>query len=147
MQDDKVIYGATIGLAAGVVKNLLNIALQWLHLIDSHFCNYAAGMFMKEAEVNTPAGIVAGYLADFTLSMILGVVFVYYMVFTGMRRPLLKGLIFGVAVWFLIYGGLTALGITCYRETHAVHGLIQFVLHVVFGLSLGVLVRKRIDDM
>lgn len=143
MLDDKSIFGAAIGLAAGVVKDLLNLALLWLRLIDSHYFHYAAGMLVKKRELHSVAGLIAGGLADFTLSMILGIVFVFLLAATGKRHAAVKGLIFGVAVWFSIYGGLTAFGVTCFQETPAAHDLVQFAVHAVFGLSLGMLAKWR----
>ncbi|MGE5529536.1 MAG: hypothetical protein ACM3X6_10405 [Patescibacteria group bacterium] len=146
MTEDRVIHGAAVGLAAGLFKNLLNLLLQRLGLIVNPICHYAAGMFLPRSEVCTPAGIAVGWLADLILSAILGIFFLYYLAGTGSRCPVIKGAIFGAAGWFALYGGLTKLGITCVRDDRAVYSLIQFALHVIFGLSLGLLVRWRTSN-
>ena len=135
--------GIDSGLAGSLVKNLVAFILEQLKLIDCVFCEMAGGLFLGNPvyQGSRFLATLIGYLADSTLSIILGVSFVYFIEGTGNRFLVIKGVSFGAVVWFLIFGGVMSFGVSPVRETHPVHILLLFLLHLIFGLSLGLTVE------
>ena len=143
---DKLIFGSFIGLVAGLLKDLLTLIFYQLKILDGLFCHFAGGMFFRFSALDLTSPewplLVIGYLGDLTLSGILGVIFVYLVKTTGPRYIILKGIFYGAAVWFAIFGGVLALGISKVQEKQPVHTLIMFFVHLLFGYVLGLLLTK-----
>ncbi|MGE5559220.1 MAG: hypothetical protein ACM3WV_11540 [Bacillota bacterium] len=144
MIKDKLVLGMILGAVANLVKCLLSIFLFFSGALDCLFCHMAAGMFFRDISLSSfPfAALLVGFCADFILGAFLGVFFIYLLHFTGPRFFLSKGFGYGGAVWFLFTGGLMSLGITSIMESHPWHSLILLLLHILYGMLLGILAQK-----
>jgi hypothetical protein len=87
--------------------------------------------------------MIIGFLASMALAVFLGIAFVYLIDWTGARFIKSKGVLFGLIIWLIIYGGIRAgLHISFLQDYNPTHTLIQLLIHLVFGYILGVIVTK-----
>ena len=88
---DRVLLGVLAGLGGGLVKNAVSELLIRRNLAEYGGPARAAGMLVPAHKITTPRGRIVGWLADTTISGMLGVASVYALSFTGkgslQRRP------------------------------------------------------------
>ena len=113
-------------------------------LIKFTLDQFAGSMIIRDKEALMSGwGQIIGFLAGAALCIILGVIFVYLIELTGFQGFILKGSIYGFVLWFLIYGGVkSGLNISYLQDYDPQHAFFSILLHLIFGLSLGIIVLK-----
>jgi hypothetical protein len=142
MIKNKVYLGAFAGLAAAVVKDGIDQILNSLKIIKILFAHYAAGVFIGAMETKLWLGVAVGYLIDFGLSALLGIIFVFLLEKTKPTHLLFQGFLFGVAMFICIYGALLSFGISSVRERPLGDVILMIFIHIIYGLALGLFVLK-----
>jgi hypothetical protein len=142
MFKNKVYLGVFAGLAATVVKDLLNQVLFSAKVVKVLFAQYAAGVFIRAMETKSLFGIVAGYFIDFGLSALLGIIFVFLLEKTKPAHLLFQGFLYGIALFISIYGALLSFGISFVKERPLLDVVLMFFIHLLYGLVLGLFVQK-----
>lgn len=142
--DDLLLVGAFSGLLADGTMDLMEIGLMRLKIIHYPLDVMAAGMIIRHpGYLKTFSGYLVGYLAGAALSMLIGIAFVYLMKKAGHQWLILKGMVFGWIIWFLIYGGVAAgLRLTLLYDPTPSQALLQMVFHLVFGGLLAIAAIK-----
>lgn len=100
-----------------------------------NFGQIAAGYFVKEEVVSNSIAVVTGYIADYILAMLLGVVIVYVFRIMGRDYAVFKGLLFGGISYIFLYGVAMALNFTRVSLLTPLPNLVLLVPHVVFGAT------------
>jgi hypothetical protein len=143
---DKLVLGPLAGIIADIIQDLFQFGLEKLNLIKFSLDNIAGSMFIRVSNTSIVTGYwgnIVGTLAGIALSIILGITFVYLIKLSGFRFVISKGLLYGLILWFLIYGGIrAALHISYLQDYDPFHTLIQLLVHLLFGLSIGIVVAK-----
>jgi hypothetical protein len=143
---DKLVLGSLAGIIADIIQDLFQLGLEKLNLIKYSLDNFAGSMFIRVSytSINTGhLGLIVGILSGAALSIILGITFVYIIELSGFRFIITKGLLYGFMLWFIIYGGIrAALHIGYLPDYDPFHALIFVLVHLLFGLSLGIVVAK-----
>ena len=141
---DKLLLGALAGALSDIAMNLLEVVFQKTGLIRYTLDQFAGSMFIRDkTELLTFLGGIIGFMAGAALCMILGVVFVYLIYFSGFRAVVVKGLLYGFVLWFLIYGGFkSGMHISYLQDYNSLHIVTSVLVHLVFGLSLGLIVVR-----
>lgn len=131
---DRVLLGVLSGLGGGAVKNVISEFLISRGLTEYGGPARAAGMLVPAHKITTKRGRLVGWIADATISGILGVACVYALSATGKEKAPLKGaLISGGAAWTALYGALGAMGMTQVQDPAPKTVLSEFLVHTVYG--------------
>lgn len=139
---DTPLFGACIGAAASLGKDLFSYLLSFFGLSGHYFWELAAGMFISLEVISEPSSVVIGLLANLIVGALLGILFLYLLKMTGVRFIITKGLLFGLFVWVAVYGVLRAWHITSVAKDRPVHVLFAVLAHLAFGLLLGLLAHR-----
>jgi hypothetical protein len=142
MFNNRVFLGVFAGLAATLVKDVLNQTLYSLKIIKILFAQYAAGVFVSAMEAKSLPGIVVGYFIDFGLSALLGIIFVFLLEKTKPNHLLFQGVMFGIALFLSLYGALLSFGLSSVKERPLMDVVLMIFIHLIFGIVLGLFVRK-----
>ena len=141
MFKDAILVGTIAGLATNLLKNSLAWIWCRLHLLDYFTSDFAASLFIKPNAIQTLSGQIIGLAADFIVSAILGISFVYLIKYSGQRFLLIKGLVYGAVVWLLLYGGVRSLPMVRLHDYNPLHIVIALINHLIFGLILSFIIK------
>jgi hypothetical protein len=143
---DKLVLGSLAGIIADIIQDLFQLGLEKLNLIKFSLDNFAGSMFIRVSNnsmITGHLGWMVGNLSGAALSIILGIIFVYVIDLSGFRFIITKGILYGFILWYIIYGGfMAALHISYLQDFDPFHALIFVIVHLLFGLSLGIVVAK-----
>jgi hypothetical protein len=142
MFNNKIYLGAISGVVATLTKDILNQGLYSLGILKTLFAQYAIGMYVSPQEAKVLPGILAGYLVDFGLSALLGIIFIGVIEKTKPKHLVFQGFLFGSAMYMLIYGALLSFGISSVKERGLIDVTLMIACHLAYGLTLGLMVRK-----
>lgn len=142
MFKDKSLFGVLLGILANMIMDIPQYPLWKLKVLMHPLSHYAASLFLDVNMLHHSwRGSVVSLFADYSYSAFLGIIFVYFLEFTGKHYFLLKGLIFGAFVWLFSFGGLRSLAIVKLRQVAPDDWWIIILIHLLFGLALGILAR------
>lgn len=133
---DKMIRGVLIGICADIVKLIFNYFCYLMGWTPVVFWQIVATRFLDPAELFQPAAFLIGGAADLTVSVVLGIVFLYLLEYTNRRFGWIKGAGFGLLVWVGLFG--TILGQSAQNKLPITSTTVVVTLfaHLAFGLSL-----------
>ena len=106
MIKDRLINGTIAGSAGAIIQNGYALLMSRLGYSGPVYIDYGKILLFY----NPPQGILPnglGLVAHFVWDIILAVLFAYLLQKTSSRYLWLKGLIYGIAVWFFIKTGAT----------------------------------------
>lgn len=135
MIKDKIITGAVVGLLADAVKLTVNYVGYLLNFSPIVFWQIIATRFLDKNELFSPLAYLIGAVTDFTMTAVLGIVFVYFIHFFGSRYLWIKGIGFGLSVWVILFGTLLTT-IQNKIQLSATGILLTIVAHSFFGLAI-----------
>jgi hypothetical protein len=131
---DRVLLGVLCGLGGGFVKNALSEVLTRNDFAEYGGPARAAGMLLPAHKITSRRGRLVGWIADTTISGMLGVASVYTLSLTGKEKAPLKGaLISGAVAWTGLYGVLGTMGATEVQHPQPKTVLSEFLAHTVYG--------------
>jgi len=140
---DKVVFGGFIGVLANVGMDILQFPIWKLKIVKHPLSHYASSIFLDPQTLHhSMIGSVVSFLADYIYSAFLGVLFVYLIYFTGKQFSITKGLIFGSFLWLFSFGALRSLSIVKLQEVVPLDNIYYLIFHLIFGITLGVIVKK-----
>lgn len=149
MFQDQFLLGVASGALANIVMDIPQYPLWKTHIIRHPLSHYAGSLFMDLQSLHhTWYGSVVSFLADYTYSALLGIIFIY-LISAAQREDvnrgyyLTKGIFYGAFLWLISFGGLRSLAIVKLREVAPGDALIFFFLHLLFGLVLGWMAQKN----
>ncbi|MDW7673257.1 MAG: hypothetical protein SCK28_01850 [Bacillota bacterium] len=147
MFKDKILAGAVIGLAADAVKLIVNYAAFQLGYTQVVFWQLIAALLLPREDIFKPLGILIGAVADITIAMFLGVVFIYYLYAVGRDHLWFKAVGFGMLVWVSLFGVLLGQLVSNKVPPDPLGILTTIVAHFSFGLSLAVFTKLLAGNM
>lgn len=141
---DKLMLGAIAGIIPDILDDLIQLLLIKWGFLRYDLDEFAGSVFIRThtvANIKTPVGQMIGFLSGVALSIILGIVFVYLIQLTGFRLVKTKGFLYGLVIWFLIYGGIrAALHFSPIHDYNPKYTLVELLIHMLFGWILGAVV-------
>jgi len=141
-----MLLGTLVGLGSNIVKNSFNSAGKSIGFADMSSQQRAIGMFLPKHKMRTKQGKVVGYLADQTAASLIGCVTVFAFSITGKKKPVLRGSAMGLSAWLLLYGVLGTIGATKIYSKKPSTMLTEFIAHLAFGATSGLLIDKLGED-
>lgn len=142
MIKDKVITGAIIGILADLVKLASNYIMYLVGLTPTVFWRITATRFLEKEDIYKPIALLIGGTADIIISSILGIVFVYFLYYTGKDYLWLKGVGFGLAVWVNLFGTLLGASVMTKIPQKPSSIIVTIIAHLIFGFALAFFAQK-----
>lgn len=146
MIKDFVTQGALVGIAADIIKLTFNYIAHLLNFTPVVFWQLTATRFLDKKDLYKPMAYIIGGVADVTFSAILGVMFVYFIYYLGVRHVLIKGIGFGLGVWVIVFGTLLSQSIQAKLPQNPVGIIVTILAHVFFGLTLALVTRRLLKQ-
>ncbi len=146
MIQDKVLAGVLIGLFADVVKLIINYLFYLFNFTNVVFWQITAARFLDRNDLFKPAAYFIGAIADLTVTVTLGIVFVYVIYFTGKNYLWMKGVGFGLVVWVGLFGTLLGQAVQAKLPQAPSGIMVTIAAHLVFGLGLAGFARMLYSD-
>lgn len=138
---DKVVIGALTGLLADAVKLTFNYLAFRLGFASVVFWQIAASRILEAKQINQPIAYLVGGVSDLTVTAIIGVVFIYFLHFTGREYIWLKGAGFGLAIWVSLLGTVLIQSQAKLNLT-ASDTIVTMLAHLAYGLALAFWAKK-----
>ncbi len=132
MKSDRLIAGAIAGVSASVVQNIYGQVVKGLGITDRAFLDFAEVALLSRTYSGF-FGIVAGIISHLAFGMMFGVLFVYLLQITSSNYLYLKGLGFGIGIWFFSLAIGTMFNFPMFTETPPVAALVMFVGALLWG--------------
>ncbi|MHB1128344.1 MAG: hypothetical protein ACYC2T_15630 [Bacillota bacterium] len=135
--NDRFTKGLIAGLAAGLVT------VGW-DLFSFHVIN-----FSKHTFLDFPASIIYGFrpktlperlfavTAVFVWIAVTGILFAFLIKYVNSKNMILKGLIWGLAVWFFTYMVVLLFEINGFQSLPVISALSHFIGATIWGIFLG----------
>ncbi|MEW6458259.1 MAG: hypothetical protein AB1441_04190 [Bacillota bacterium] len=133
--NDRLTIGFFAGLTGGVLMNVINLASYYLGIAELRYLDWAAIVIYGTRPVNLAEAVFA-LVSQVVFVGMLGVVFAYLITVITSTNILLRGWLFGIAIWFSLYGITLLFHV---QETIPVRldtALTDFVGASVYGLVL-----------
>ncbi|MEW6660777.1 MAG: hypothetical protein ACOY9Y_07750 [Bacillota bacterium] len=99
---DRFTRGFLAGLAAGIVMNIFSFISFALNWVEIRFLDWAGVLIFGRQPVGA-LEIAVSLAGQLFFTSLLGVFFAYLISMTTSRGYILKGLVYGLAVWFASY--------------------------------------------
>ncbi len=132
MKNDRLIAGAIAGVSGSVVQNIYGQVVKGLGITDRAFLDFAEVALLSRTYSGF-FGIVAGIISHLVFGMLVGVLFVYLLQKTSSNYLYLKGLGFGIGIWFFSLAIGTMFNFPMFTETPPVPALVMFVGALLWG--------------
>jgi len=135
---------------AGITGDIIQDLIQWIMkkagLLGYSLDDFAGSMLIRvhdPALMNSLCFKFIGFLVSVSVAIILGIAFVYLIELTGYKIVELKGALFGLITWLIIYGGIkTALHASFIQDYSPRDILLHLLIHLLFGFILGFFILK-----
>jgi len=138
VKDSPILTGVLIGLLADAVKLGVNYLGYILGFTDVVFWQIVATNILPKEYLFTTSAIIIGAVADLTVTGLLGVLFLYFIKFTGLDFLFLKGIGFAMLVWVGLMGVVVGPYVEAKLPQDPSGIFVTIVAHFVFGVSLAV---------
>lgn len=142
MRRDLVATGVLWGLVGNLFKEAAVWPLHWLGWVRYTFVHIAAGYFVDQKMIDNPVALATGFLTDFTLAAVLGVLLYYLLRRTGGDYAILKGAVYGLITYALFYGLLMALDVTRASLLTPLPNLLLAFPHALYGVCTAYFLRR-----
>ncbi len=102
--EDRFERGFMAGVSGGIIMNVWSFTAGYMKFTDLRMVDWAGIMFFGHTPPFTLIESVIAFFLQLGFSGVLGVIFAYLIPMLTSKSLHFKGLVFGSAVWFFIYG-------------------------------------------
>lgn len=102
----------------------------------------SAGIFINEGALGNPFALIMGYISDFAVASLLGILLVYIMKITGKDYPISKGFLYGVMIHIVVYGLAKTLNITSVELLNPLSNFIVLFPNIIFGIFSALFIER-----
>ena len=137
----------TMGTIAGFISTTVMTIIVWIvRLLGYEFITTwetATHIFLTKKLIHTPIGYLTGFLGQFSLGAIYGVIVAYTLRFTGKDFYILKGIGVGAVVWLASIGFfMHLLGIQIEGRGDPLSNLMAIIEFIILGIINSYVVKK-----
>jgi uncharacterized membrane protein YagU involved in acid resistance len=138
--DDKLWIGLIAGIVATIWNELATLATLPLHFKHNYW-DYGSSLVFRHKPKNWKEFAIA-ILVQIFFSVQLSIIYAYYENKFPTKHYLIKGVIFGGTIWFLIQGILFLFDIK--DPTHKPpEAISEFLIAIIFGVITAWMVNKK----
>ena len=131
---DRTVIGAASGILGGIAL-ILSLNFFGLFFPAAPLVILLVGkLFISANQINIFGGQAIAYIAHFTVSALLGIIFINLFRVTGKDWAITKGAIFGLAVWLFLSGGVVNMLKLAPNKPDIPVALALLISHLVFGI-------------
>ncbi|VBB07392.1 Hypothetical protein LUCI_2636 [Lucifera butyrica] len=141
MKKDVFLRAVSAGMLSAVVYALVELVAIKTGLQHTSVWEAAAGMFLPASQVSTQLGTLIGLTGHFIIGGLWGISFYIFLLYAGVSRSILKGMLVGFYLW-LLSTIMMRWGVTSYVYFDSNEQLGALIATLIFGLSLGFLVPR-----
>ncbi|MCK8816971.1 hypothetical protein MWH28_06235 [Natroniella sulfidigena] len=134
---DPIALGSIAGIVGNIPKEILAIIFYSFGWKRYTFTHLAAGLFVPKEFLANPLALIVGFVTDFTVAGLLGVLLAYIIKNTGNIYPTFKGLLIGLVSYIFICGLILKSGITSVNSAIPLAKFSALLLHIIFGIVSG----------
>jgi FtsH-binding integral membrane protein len=138
------------GLGAGLVVGVISHGLYILGICQLCLIAIGGGFFARRmlAKTAAPVWTILGWIDHLLVSMVLGVILVYILHYSGRDYALIKGAIFGAVVWLVTIGIISPLAGYIPPSPQAIDLAILLAYHILYGiLAAWLLLRFHVKSV
>ncbi|MHB1421179.1 MAG: hypothetical protein ACYCX4_16650 [Bacillota bacterium] len=140
VRDDHFNYWVYSGIAGVLTRDCWNFFSKMVGFAQFYIWQLGASAVIKKPFLNTFWGNVVGFLVDFTIGSIFGVLFGLIIEWRGPKHFLMKGIGVGLTAWMFFYGLLyhNLPFTTATAPSEPLSIISAFIGHVIFGAATAV---------
>lgn len=135
-----------LGGLAGIVGNISKTALAWLFYFLGYtqytFAHITAGYFVDKKFLYNPIALTIGFIGDYFLAGLLGVLIFIMLKLTGFEYAKLKGFGFGGVFYIIFFGVFMALDLTRTSLLTPLPNLLLLFPNLLFGTMTSWFLKK-----
>lgn len=139
--EDRLITGAVIGIFANIIKLISNYIMFRLNFTTVVFWQIVATRFLSKEYLSTPAAYFIGAVADFTITAVLGVIFVLIIYFFGKDYIWLKGIGYALFLWVSLFGTILGQSVQEKIPQQPSEILVTIIAHIIYGLGFALFTK------
>ena len=146
--DDRFMRGFLSGLVAGIVMDAIDLTLYWLKIDTFRFLDYSA-VISFEKIASGPIEVIFALIIELVFKAGLGVLFVLIVPKLKSNYLIIKGALFGVATWFVIYAIIVLTKAPKFPKLDVAGSFSQLANSLVYGIVLSMMLIwfKHRDDI
>jgi len=142
---DRFLLGIISGFGGNIAKMAVEGFFNKMGFSSGSGRKTAAGIFLKNSDINTPHGKAVGVIADNMIAAGLGVTCTYWLTLMGKDYYLVKGAGLGAAEWTSLYGVLSKLGASSIFPVKPKDAVAAYVSHLAFG-AVKISIARHLGD-
>jgi len=142
---DKLFTGTVAGFIGAGVVGLVSYILEKVGLFNFTYMDIAASLVYPQAKHGTFTWMFIGWVNNFIIGIILGIVLTYIIAATGKDYGIFKGALFGVIWWFLVSVIIQPNFFGWGRIAPADHLAECFFRDLLFGITASLIIIKYAD--
>ncbi|OWZ83411.1 hypothetical protein [Natranaerobius trueperi] len=133
MINDIFTLGALAGVIANIPVNLFDFFLYHFGINKIYIWHISTSVFVEKKDIKTGIGLFIGFINDYSVAGVKGVITAFLLHFTGSEFYLLKGITVGLFFWLIIFGCLLRLKIAHLDPVEPITNLSHLTWHILFG--------------
>ncbi|MBS4030154.1 MAG: hypothetical protein KGZ63_01840 [Clostridiales bacterium] len=144
---DRAVIGGAAGAIAGIVIGIISHVLYLFNFFNLCLIAIGGGLHRRGMLARTDGFMwhVLGWTGHFTISLILGIVLIYILHYTGKEFALLKGAVFGMIVWYINIAIISPLVGYIPPSPDAANLMLLLSYHILYGLIAAWLIIKIVN--
>lgn len=131
---DRTIIGAFAGILGGLSLILYLYLLGIFLPAAPKIILFVGALFVPTSKITTIGGQVIAHTAHLIVSALLGIIFINIFRITGRDWVITKGIIFSLAVWIILGGGVVNLLKLTTEKPDISVAMAVLTSHIVFGI-------------
>ncbi len=131
--EDRLVTGGIAGLVGAAVQNTYSFVVKGLNLAEYTYSDFATTV-LTNSVYSDPAGLLAGFISYLAVGVILGVLFAYLIASTSSDYLYIKGLLYGLVMWFILTGFGTIFSLETFIGIPPISALLILVGGLLFGV-------------
>ena len=133
-----ILTGVLIGILGDAIKLGTNYLAFVLGFTDVVFWQIVATYVLPQEYLFSTSAIIIGAVVDLTVTGLLGILFLYFIKYTGFDFLFLKGIGFAMIVWVGLFGTILGATIEDKLPQNPSGIFVTIVAHFTFGVALAV---------
>lgn len=139
--DDRLTKGFISGLIAGLIMDLVHVALYFLDINELTFFDWA-GVIVLGHKAEGMSEFILGVGAQIFFAGALGIIFAYLIPTIGSKNIVLKGWIFGLFSWFFLNAIAVLYHVKSLVPRHFPTAAVDVVSVSIYGIILAYVFQR-----
>ena len=102
----------------------------------------SSSVYFPEENLHTITGLIVGIFTDFTVAILLGIIIIYVLYYTGTESYLIKSTVIGLFSWLFAFGVVLQSNIVRVTPEENITVFAFFIGHLLIGFVVGLVAKK-----